>query len=158
MGVPRIAMIDTGVTQEAFDAMSNAEPKWISRSFHQHEWLRGVFSTIDRTYGLKSRVANDFPGAKRALEAIAEPLPDYQPYEVGAGLVTLDNFYTAIRSFTPELWIRMFGDDEKKASAIPRSELDALNAKFGSLYEPEYAELLIQHFDAGVGKYILKVA
>ncbi len=157
MGVPIVAILDTGATEEAFNAITTAVPKFLSRTRHQNEWLRGVFSTIDRTYGLKSRVANDFAGAKRALEAIAEPLPEYQRHEVGAGLIDVDNFYSAIRSFTPELWIRMFADDAAKAGTIPRAELDALNTRFGALYEPEYAELLVEHFDAGVGKYILRV-
>jgi hypothetical protein len=158
LGVPIIGMLDTGITPEAYDALTNARPVWISRTAHQRDWLRGVFGTIDRTYGLKSRVANDFAGAKRALECLAEQLPAYAAYEVGAGLISLDALYRAVRAFTPELWIRMFADDPQRAALIPRAELDALNERFGNLFEPDYAELLIEHFDAGVGKYILRVA
>lgn len=156
--VPIVGYLDTGIRPDVYDAIRTARDTSVSGTSHRHQWYRAVTRLLERNYGVRMRIENNYAGVRRALEAIAQPLPEHKPYEVGAGFVSLELLLGAVRSLTPERWIQMFASDPSSAREIPRAELDAMNASYGPLWDETWALVLTSHIEAGPGRYIVRVA
>jgi hypothetical protein len=157
INLPTVAYLDTGMREDAYNALHTAQPVSIARGDSQRAWYQRVLDVLDHQYGMVAHVKADLAGVRRSLQAIAKPLSGYREFEVGAGFISAGVLCDAVESFTPELFIRVFASDQERAAQIPRAELDALNSELGPLWDRAYVLVLREQILAGPGVFIVRV-
>ncbi|MBV8593963.1 MAG: hypothetical protein JOZ27_06670, partial [Caulobacteraceae bacterium] len=156
LAIPIVGLCDTGIDPVAYAAY---QPSGVGRMAHderQRAWYGKVTGALFHEHGINSRLDSGSAGLKRALLAIARPMPDCAPHEVGAGFVSLSELEAAIRNFTPRHWVAIFVGDEDRARLTP-AMLDAMDAECGPLWTGDAAEALASHIYGTPGALFVRV-
>jgi hypothetical protein len=140
--MPSLGFLDTGIDPKYIPKMPDTAKIYyrggnmvcIGRSNREKIWYTTLISML-KEQKVVCHVAGTPDAVKKALLLMAKKLPDYKPYEVGAGFVSdaeSENFFTR---FTPSQLVRLFHEngDELKDEAW----LKSLDDELGPLWNDE---------------------
>jgi|GEM_PF-1763602 hypothetical protein len=160
--MPALGFLDTGLDPKYIPPMPNTAKIFygvgntvsIGRGNQEKLWYTTLISML-KQQNIVCHVASTPDVIKRALLLMAKQLPDYKPYEVGAGFVSdvvADSFFAR---FTPSQFVRLFhenGDNLKD-----EAWLKSLDDELGPLWNDETMSIFEDLFRYSYELYMIKV-
>jgi len=158
-----MGVVDTGMDPSrlpdpsaiaAWDIKSGHTQIQVARGESEELWYEAVVQALKGANA--ACTLNHGPETvRRALLLMARKLEGYASYQVGAGLVSLDEARAFLRSLTPSRWLATFCPDA--AQKIGAEKLAALDSKLGPLWSENKVEALEEHLYGYIQLCVAKV-
>ncbi len=119
----------------------------LPRTARQGTWYVRLLETLEKR-NARPEVRNDPATVSLALQLMAAPMPSYQRFEAGAGLVSQDQLTTFISAFVPSRFIQLFCDPAD-ISRLKVQDIEALDQELGPLWDTAQSTALREHVSRG---------
>ncbi len=153
--IPAIGFCDTGFDPDA----AGSRPKLAAASLplieRQRMWYSTALERLEQL-GLPVEVRNDAGTVGLAVGLMATPLPQYQPFEAGAGFVSPEQMLGYFTRFVPSSFALLFCDPNQLAR-IDAGILADLDTELGPLWQSEQCEALRAHVYRGYHTIMVRV-
>jgi hypothetical protein len=157
LAFPIVAVPDSGIDSSRLTPRNSSARSFlergqtrvqIGRQDRERAWYQRVTSELVRAR-LPCALSSDPAIVKRALTLAARPLTEYEPHEVGSGLISNDQMIAFLSSLVPSRWLGLFCPDVLVHASF-RQHLGKLDLELGPLWNVDHVTGLNELFQGGV--------